>query len=273
MPMSTLDEDDIDGELDGGTDGVADGTAKSGGAPDTRRTGTPKSNSASNTSNGSAPTNGTAALAPGKSLAGAAASPAAEGGSADAAEETGGPASGPGKSDEPKGRSLGDITRGTRLADRYRLEDKLSSHGKSATWRAVDEKLRRAVGVHIVIAGSEYARSVMAAARAAALVGDPRFVQVLDAAEEDGLVYVVKEWLPDADNLATLLATNPLPPHEAYEMTRSVADAMARRAPGRVVAPAPRPGQRAADAHRAVQDRRPVGGSGAVRPRHHRRGT
>lgn len=227
MPMSTLDEDDIDGELDGGTGGVADGTAKSGGATDTRRTGTPKSNSASNTSNGSAPTNGTAAAAPGKSAAEAAAASAADSGSADAAEETGAPASGPGKSDEPKGRSLGDITRGTRLADRYRLEDKLSSHGKSATWRAVDEKLRRAVGVHIVVAGSEYARSVMAAARAAALVGDPRFVQVLDAAEEDGLVYVVKEWLPDADNLATLLATNPLPPHEAYEMTRSVADAMA----------------------------------------------
>ncbi|MDI2130474.1 protein kinase family protein [Yinghuangia seranimata] len=127
----------------------------------------------------------------------------------------------------PQGRSVADVERGTRFADRYRLEDRLSSNGKSATWRAVDEKLRRAVGIHIVVAGSDHARSVMAAARAAALVGDPRFVQVLDAAEEDGLVYVVKEWLPDADNLASLLATNPLPPHEAYEMVRSIADAMA----------------------------------------------
>ncbi|NUU25468.1 MAG: serine/threonine protein kinase [Streptomycetaceae bacterium] len=124
-------------------------------------------------------------------------------------------------------RTVADAARGTRFAGRYRLEDKLSSNGKSATWRAVDEKLRRAVGIHLVAAGSEHARSVMAAARAAALVGDPRFVQVLDAAEEDGLVYVVKEWLPDADNLASLLAVNPLPPHEAYEMVRSVADAMA----------------------------------------------
>ncbi|MEU8138705.1 protein kinase family protein [Streptodolium elevatio] len=124
-------------------------------------------------------------------------------------------------------RRVADVAHGTRFAGRYRLEDKLSSNGKSATWRAVDEKLRRAVGIHLVAAGSEHARSVMAAARAAALVGDPRFVQVLDAAEEDGLVYVVKEWLPDADNLASLLATNPLPPHEAYEMARSVSDAMA----------------------------------------------
>lgn len=123
-------------------------------------------------------------------------------------------------------RNVADVPRGTRFADRYRLEEKLSSGGKSVTWRAVDEKLRRAVGIHIVAAGSEHARSVTAAARAAALIGDPRFVHVLDTAEEDGLVYVVKEWLPDADNLASLLAVNPLPPHEAYEMVRSVADAM-----------------------------------------------
>lgn len=127
----------------------------------------------------------------------------------------------------PAGRNVADVPRGTRFADRYRLEDKLSSGGKSVTWRAVDEKLRRAVGIHIVAAGSEHARSVTAAARAAALVGDPRFVHVLDTAEEDGLVYVVKEWLPDADNLASLLAVNPLPPHESYEMVRSIADAMA----------------------------------------------
>ncbi|UGQ08883.1 serine/threonine protein kinase [Yinghuangia sp. ASG 101] len=126
----------------------------------------------------------------------------------------------------PAGRNVADVPRGTRFADRYRLEDKLSSGGKSVTWRAVDEKLRRAVGIHIVAAGSEHARSVTAAARAAALVGDPRFVHVLDTAEEDGLVYVVKEWLPDADNLASLLAVNPLPPHESYEMVRSVAEAM-----------------------------------------------
>lgn len=206
MPMSTLDEDEFDTELDGeltdDLDGVADEAAKSGG-----------------------PTGKSAAAADAPSRP--AGTPAADASPAETAEQTGGSPSAPGKSAESAGRSLADITRGTRLADRYRLEDKLSSHGKSATWRAVDEKLRRAVGVHIVVAGSEYARSVMAAARAAALVGDPRFVQVLDAAEEDGLVYVVKEWLPDADNLATLLATNPLPPHEAYEMTRSVADAMA----------------------------------------------
>ncbi|MET7298312.1 protein kinase family protein [Embleya sp. NPDC005575] len=118
------------------------------------------------------------------------------------------------------------VNRGTRLADRYRLEHRLSQNGRSETWRAVDEKLRRAVGVHIVPAGGEHGRAVIAAARAAALMGDPRFVQVLDCAEQDGLIYVVKEWLPDADNLTKVFESAPLPPHEVYELSRAVAQAM-----------------------------------------------
>ncbi|WP_424637022.1 protein kinase family protein [Embleya sp. AB8] len=118
------------------------------------------------------------------------------------------------------------VNRGTRLAERYRLEHRLSQNGRSETWRAVDEKLRRAVGVHIVPAGGEHGRAVIAAARAAALMGDPRFVQVLDCAEQDGLIYVVKEWLPDADNLTKVFESAPLPPHEVYELARAVAQAM-----------------------------------------------
>ncbi|MFF7248603.1 protein kinase family protein [Embleya sp. NPDC008237] len=118
------------------------------------------------------------------------------------------------------------VSRGTRLADRYRLEHRLSQNGRSETWRAVDEKLRRAVGVHIVPAGGEHGRAVISAARAAALMGDPRFVQVLDCAEQDGLIYVVKEWLPDADNLTKVFESAPLPPHEVYELSRAVAQAM-----------------------------------------------
>ncbi len=118
------------------------------------------------------------------------------------------------------------VNRGTRLAERYRLEHRLSQNGRSETWRAVDEKLRRAVGVHIVPAGGEHGRAVIAAARAAALMGDPRFVQVLDCAEQDGLIYVVKEWLPDADNLTKVFESAPLPPHEVYVLAGAVAQAM-----------------------------------------------
>ncbi|KUN10336.1 serine/threonine protein kinase [Streptomyces yokosukanensis] len=116
---------------------------------------------------------------------------------------------------------------GHKLARRYRLEECLTRLDGFSSWRAVDEKLRRAVGVHILPADHPRSRSVLAAARSSALLGDPRFVQVLDAVEEDDLVYVVHEWLPDATELTTLLAPGPLESHDAYQLVSQVASAMA----------------------------------------------
>ncbi|MEU6094250.1 protein kinase family protein [Streptomyces sp. NPDC047079] len=127
----------------------------------------------------------------------------------------------PGKAAPP------DLHSGHKLARRYRLEECLTRLDGFSSWRAVDEKLRRAVGVHILPADHARARSVLAAARSTALLGDPRFVQVLDAVEENDLVYVVHEWLPDATELTTLLASGPLEAHDAYQMVTHVSQAMA----------------------------------------------
>ncbi|MFF4015557.1 protein kinase family protein [Streptomyces sp. NPDC001843] len=116
---------------------------------------------------------------------------------------------------------------GHKLARRYRLEECVTRLDGFSSWRAVDEKLRRAVGVHVLPAEHARARSVLAAARSSALLGDPRFVQVLDAVDENDLVYVVHEWLPDATELSTLLSAGPLEPHDAYQMVSQVSSAMA----------------------------------------------
>ncbi|WP_380277617.1 serine/threonine protein kinase [Kitasatospora purpeofusca] len=116
---------------------------------------------------------------------------------------------------------------GDLIGHRYRLDECISSTETFSSWRAVDEKLRRAVGVHLMAAGHQRARKVLAAAKSAALLGDPRFVQVLDAVQEGELVYVVREWLPHASDLAKLLADGPMEPHEAYQMVRQVTDAVA----------------------------------------------
>ena len=116
---------------------------------------------------------------------------------------------------------------GHKLARRYRLEECVTRLDGFSSWRAVDEKLRRAVGVHILPADHARARSVLAAARSAALLGDPRFVQVLDAVEENDVVYVVHEWLPDATELTTLLASGPLEVYDAYQMVSQISAAMA----------------------------------------------
>ncbi|MBO1336785.1 protein kinase family protein [Streptomyces sp. VRA16 Mangrove soil] len=127
----------------------------------------------------------------------------------------------PGKASPPELHS------GHKLARRYRLEECVTRLDGFSSWRAVDEKLRRAVGVHLLPADHPRARSVLAAARSSALLGDPRFVQVLDAVEENDLVYVVHEWLPDATELTALLAVSSLEAHDAYEMVSQVSHAMA----------------------------------------------
>ncbi|MFD8708024.1 serine/threonine protein kinase [Kitasatospora sp. NPDC059648] len=116
---------------------------------------------------------------------------------------------------------------GDKIGNRYLLEECISQTETFSSWRAVDEKLRRAVGVHLMASGHQRARKVLAAAKSAALLGDPRFVQVLDAVQEGELVFVVREWLPHASDLAKLLTDGPMEPHEAYQMVRQVADAVA----------------------------------------------
>ncbi|MFD8045784.1 protein kinase family protein [Streptomyces chartreusis] len=138
----------------------------------------------------------------------------------DEAQGSGG-TEGPGKASPPELHS------GHKLARRYRLEECVTRLDGFSSWRAVDEKLRRAVGVHILPADHTRARSVLAAARSSALLGDPRFVQVLDAVEENDVVYVVHEWLPDATELTTLLASGPLEVYDAYQMVTQVSAAMA----------------------------------------------
>ncbi|MCU7823678.1 protein kinase family protein [Kitasatospora sp. DSM 101779] len=116
---------------------------------------------------------------------------------------------------------------GDKIGGRYRLEECITQSETFSSWRAVDEKLRRAVGVHLMAAGHRRAKAVLTAARSAALLNDPRFVQVLDAVQEGDLVYVVREWLPDASDLAHLLADGPMEPYDAYQMVRQVTDAVA----------------------------------------------
>ncbi|MGV9250710.1 serine/threonine protein kinase [Streptomyces sp. NPDC003697] len=123
--------------------------------------------------------------------------------------------------------STPELHSGHKLAGRYRLEECVTRLDGFSSWRAVDEKLRRAVGVHILPADHARARPVLAAARSSALLGDPRFVQVLDAVEENDLVYVVHEWLPDAIELTTLLSAGPLEPHDAYQLVSQISSAMA----------------------------------------------
>jgi serine/threonine protein kinase len=142
-----------------------------------------------------------------------------------AADQTTDPDGGVGADAEALIRSLG-VTVGDRLDGRYRLERVLHTTGPAVTWLAADEKLNRPNRIHLLRSDQPRAEAFMAAARAAAAMADNHFVQVLDAVPDDGLYYVITEWLHDGHTLGEVLSGGPVPVTEAVRITTELARAM-----------------------------------------------
>lgn len=115
---------------------------------------------------------------------------------------------------------------GTRLADRFRLEDRVSESEGATLWKAIDEILARPVAVHTFAPDFPRVNEVVTAARAASRLTDPRITQVFDAAEDDGRSYVVSEWVT-GESLVDLLAAGPLEPERAAGLVAEAAEALA----------------------------------------------
>jgi len=126
------------------------------------------------------------------------------------------PASGP----EP------DAGQGTLLAGRYRLVERLGEQDGSAEWRATDEMLARTVVVRVLTPGSRHVAQVMAAARAACRVSDPRLARIFDADERAEPPFIVTGW-PSGACLADVLTAGPLDPWQAARVIAEAADALA----------------------------------------------
>jgi serine/threonine protein kinase len=114
---------------------------------------------------------------------------------------------------------------GSVLADRYVIEDLLAEEGDSDSWRARDKVLARSVVLQILPSSSPYAHQLVAAAKRASRVGDPRILQVLDAVDDGELTYIVREWA-NGQSLDVILSEGPMPARRATWMMREVAAAM-----------------------------------------------
>ncbi len=114
---------------------------------------------------------------------------------------------------------------GSVLADRYVIEDLLAEEGDSDSWRARDKILARSVVLQILPSTSPYAAELVAAAKRASRVVDPRILQVLDAVDDGELTYIVREWAT-GQSLDVVLSEGPMPARRATWMMREVAAAM-----------------------------------------------
>ncbi len=115
---------------------------------------------------------------------------------------------------------------GTRLAGRYRLEDRVSDTAGSTLWKAIDETLARPVAVLTFAPGFPRVQHVVTAARAASRMTDSRLAQVFDVEDVGDRAYVVLEWV-SGESLDDLLASGPLEPARAAALIGEAAQALA----------------------------------------------
>ncbi|MGV9773926.1 protein kinase family protein [Streptosporangium sp. NPDC003464] len=115
---------------------------------------------------------------------------------------------------------------GTKLAERFRLEDRVHESGGATLWKAIDEVLARPVAVHTFDPGFPRLNEVVTAARAASRLTDPRLTQVFDATEDNGHSYVVSEWV-SGETLTDMITAGPLEPERAAALVAEAAEALA----------------------------------------------
>jgi hypothetical protein len=116
---------------------------------------------------------------------------------------------------------------GDRLADRYRLEHRMSSGDGLSIWSATDLMLARPVEIYLLPETHELAEPVVLAAQQASALADARFVRVLDAVRHDGNVHIVLERVMNARTLSTVLTTDgPMDPADAQKLITDAAEAI-----------------------------------------------
>ncbi|MES9608577.1 protein kinase family protein, partial [Actinomadura sp. NPDC000929] len=122
------------------------------------------------------------------------------------------------------------IEPGTRLAGRYRLEERISDSGGSSLWKAIDEILARAVAVRTFDPEFPRIAEAVTSARSASRLTDPRLTQVFDADDSGESAYIVSEWVA-GETLEGMLAKAPLEPGRAatllYEASEAISAAHA----------------------------------------------
>lgn len=119
---------------------------------------------------------------------------------------------------------------GTRLADRYRLVERIATGGMGEVWRAHDETLQRDVAVKVLRPDSAedaaFVERFRAEARLGSQLAHPNVGTVHDFGEQEGQAFLVME-LMAGEPLSTLIRDRaPLPHAEVTEILHQIALAL-----------------------------------------------
>ncbi|HZN33650.1 MAG TPA: protein kinase, partial [Pirellulaceae bacterium] len=118
--------------------------------------------------------------------------------------------------------------RSKRTIAHFQLQDELGSGGFGTVWKAYDTKLDRLVAIKVPRfdrLDSEPAELILREARAAAQLKHPGIVAVHEVGRDDGMLYIVSDFIAGV-TLADRLTAGPLGPREAARIAAEVARAV-----------------------------------------------
>jgi eukaryotic-like serine/threonine-protein kinase len=115
---------------------------------------------------------------------------------------------------------------GRLLDGRYRVEARVARGGMATVYTATDTRLDRSVAVKVMHAGlgsdEDFAARFVREARSAARLNHASVVAVFDQGEDDGIIYLVMEYVEGQTLRALLNDEAPLPPTRAVAMLEQI---------------------------------------------------
>jgi eukaryotic-like serine/threonine-protein kinase len=116
------------------------------------------------------------------------------------------------------------------LAERYELSERLASSGMTSIWRGHDRVLGRDVAIKVLhpelAADPTFRARFSEEAVNAARLTHPNIVALYDTGEQEGVAYIVSEWVEGANLASLLVQRGPLPPPQAARLASDVAMAL-----------------------------------------------
>lgn len=132
--------------------------------------------------------------------------------------------------DETNGTAVTELGEGDLVAGRYRIAGFLGKGGMGAVYRAHDTHLDRVVALKVIkhehAADPQYRDAFLREAKRAARIEHPNVVQVHDAGDDDGMLYLDMQYVEGENLAAHIQAKGRLPRKEALEYLRDIASAL-----------------------------------------------
>ncbi|HEY3682209.1 MAG TPA: serine/threonine-protein kinase [Streptosporangiaceae bacterium] len=120
------------------------------------------------------------------------------------------------------------VRTGVLVAGRYRVENAIGEGGMGVVWSAYDERIGRTVALKRAKPGSDEQalRRAEREARVAGLVGHPRVVGLYDVVVEEGVCWLVMEYVPGRDLARILDEDGVRPPGAVARVGAQLAEAL-----------------------------------------------